>query len=500
MRAWFRFRCGVSPRPRGSSHVREQQPERQSVLQLPATDGGTDRSAAGWSPYKTGPGTRRVLGAPTGGGLTGQLDPCEHVSLHNAMAGWVFDAPPDTTIANYSLPPIRCDRPWQPGWPRSRHLAVSRCRLLGRQKSPSRYAQITCLRLSSCFTLGNPAFPLAPANLFERSDLRILRVFLVNQCDGGRVCADPASGRTSRSGQRGLVSPTHRHRDSRVSRSAYVTSNGSNCRRRASGHIRRGGPRRRHSQSWACVVADGQILQERPSQPVPSASHASVSDARTVPLVARTNDRVGHDPHRERTPRVPGGVDRRRGKPRIIRTGAVEVQNRGVRTGWGQASSQSWTHGCRVVGACAGPRASWATADTRSSPDGSRPNLMWLSSGAALDVSATTGRPGSRARVIGQVVTAGDGVFTFAPRRAARDESVSITALTHWTPRHPRSASGGADPGGPSFSVVAQARQSSRHDSLSGEAAWRGGARRDAGRDLRPRGCDVRGFRRDGKG
>ena len=34
--------------------------------------------------------------------------------------------------------------------------------------SPSRYAQITCLRDSSCFAVGNPAFPLAPANLLER--------------------------------------------------------------------------------------------------------------------------------------------------------------------------------------------------------------------------------------------------------------------------------------------------------------------------------------------
>lgn len=51
--------------------------------------------------------------------------------------------------------------------------------------------------------------------------------------------------------------------------------------------------------------------------------------------------------------------------------------------------------------------------------------------GAALDVSATTGRPGSRARVIGQVVTDGNGAFTYAPKAgSSRRITVSYRAYT----------------------------------------------------------------------
>ena len=109
---------------------------------------------------------------------------CEHVCATTPWLGWVFDAPPDTTIENYSLLPIRCDGPWRA---RMGTVATSGSTTMlptGRARRLLATHRSRAFGMSTCFVLGNPAFPLAPANLFERSDLRILRVFLVNQCDG----------------------------------------------------------------------------------------------------------------------------------------------------------------------------------------------------------------------------------------------------------------------------------------------------------------------------
>ena len=63
---------------------------------------GQPVASGGWSPYVTGNGTTTSSGCAIGGGLTGRLDPASTV-LRNSVAGWVFDAAPDTTIENYSL-------------------------------------------------------------------------------------------------------------------------------------------------------------------------------------------------------------------------------------------------------------------------------------------------------------------------------------------------------------------------------------------------------------
>ena len=109
----------------------------------------------------------------------------------------------------------------------------------------------------------------------------------------------------------------------------------------------------------------------------------------------------------------------------------IEVRNRGVPNGAGAtqfAKLDAWLASRGTARRTAGVVSYGRTRSITgrlSTPDGA-PIV-----GAALDVSATTGRPGSRAKVIGQVVTDGNGAFSSRPRAgSSRRISVSYRAYT----------------------------------------------------------------------
>jgi hypothetical protein len=109
----------------------------------------------------------------------------------------------------------------------------------------------------------------------------------------------------------------------------------------------------------------------------------------------------------------------------------VDVRNRGVPNGAGAsqfATIESWFASRRSVRRTAsvvGYGKTRAIAGRLTNEHG-----VGIA-GASLDVAATTGRPGSRARVMGQVVTASDGAFTYTPRAgSSRRISVNYRAYT----------------------------------------------------------------------
>jgi hypothetical protein len=119
------------------------------------------------------------------------------------------------------------------------------------------------------------------------------------------------------------------------------------------------------------------------------------------------------------------------GNRTLSTTVEIEVRNRGVPNGAGAtqfARLDAWLKARGSARRTAGvvPYGRTRTIIGRlATPEGA-PIV-----GAALDVSATTGRPGSRARVIGQVVTDGDGTFTYTPKAgSSRRISASYRAYT----------------------------------------------------------------------
>ncbi len=382
-------------------------------------------AAAGWTPYKTGPGTTSD-GCATGGGLTAQLDPASRVS-QNDMAGWVFDAPPDTTIANYSLHRSGTTAPSGPdGY--GRDIWLYHDAALWEGSSPSRYAQITCLRVSFCLALGNPAFPLSPANLYERSDLRILRVFLVTQCDGA-ACAPTGEGShvTIWAARVGLSDPSA----PRFTREpvGLVTSTGTTVdgeRPVTFAAEDRGG-----GIASVGFVVDGQMLQERPSQSGPSTCTRPFRTPAPCPLTLERTMTLDTTVISNGRHTVQVALTDAAGNRTLSAAVEVEVRNRGVPNGAGAsqfATVESWFASRRSVRRTA----SVVSYGKTRAIAGRLTNEHGVGiGGASLDVAATTGRPGSRARVIGQVVTAADGAFSYMPRAgSSRRISVNYRAYT----------------------------------------------------------------------
>ena len=125
------------------------------------------------------------------------------------------------------------------------------------------------------------------------------------------------------------------------------------------------------------------------------------------------------------------GADRCRWKPDLVGSGREWKSGTAVcRTGPERVSSRNSTPGFRSRHRAAncGRRGVWAhTVDHRrlSTPEGGTDRRC------CAGRVATTGRPGSRAKVIGQVVTDGNGAFNFSPKAgSSRRITVSYRAYT----------------------------------------------------------------------
>ena len=178
-------------------------------------------------------------------------------------------------------------------------------------------------------------------------------------------------------------------------------------------------------------VIDGQLTQEQPSQPVPSACRRPYVTSTPCPLVLDRT--LGFD-----TTQISNGTHSIQvaltdvaGIRTLSAPVDVEVRNRGVPNGAGAnefARVDAWlaTKGSARRSAGVVPYGRTRSIIGRLTTAEGAPIV-----GAALDVSATTGRPGSRARIIGQVVTDGNGAFTFTPKAgSSRRITVSYRAYT----------------------------------------------------------------------
>jgi hypothetical protein len=144
--------------------------------------------ADGWSPA-------RQLGAyvsnacSSAGGLYAAIDPAASLPFAERV-GWVFDAPVDTSINNYTLyrtstiveTPAAVVDTWL--W----HNAPVDD--LGHEG----YLQAACARVLSCSGWGNEANAMAPANRIDRSGLDIRRLIYADRCSTTPACGAAAAG------------------------------------------------------------------------------------------------------------------------------------------------------------------------------------------------------------------------------------------------------------------------------------------------------------------
>jgi hypothetical protein len=131
--------------------------------------------ADGWAPYTAISGGSASIGCGPGGGLTAWLDPSAAV-YNLAQAGWVFESPPDTTIEEYTLYRTSVVER-AAGEERGRGAWLYHDAPTWEGASPSRYAQTACIASFGCSGQGDASTPLAAENLYQKSNLRILRLF-----------------------------------------------------------------------------------------------------------------------------------------------------------------------------------------------------------------------------------------------------------------------------------------------------------------------------------
>ena len=201
---------------------------------------GTQIAADGWRPLTTSSGSGASTGCGGNGGLSAWLDPYTDVPA-SQTAGWVFDAPANTTIESYTLH-------------RSATMTQAENEEYGRvlwffhdapiyDGTPSVYAQDACAAKAGCTGRGVPSQPLSSANAFGLSGQRVLRLIYIARCEGVTPCRAATSNFTIWASRIGLSDP-HVPRFVREPSRRACGSGGGN-RRRAVRQLRCGGSRRR---------------------------------------------------------------------------------------------------------------------------------------------------------------------------------------------------------------------------------------------------------------
>ena len=420
------------------------------------------------------------------------------------MAGWQFEAPQAHDHRRgiaFTAPDLR---PTAPGEYEARDLwffhdapldRAEPCRAL---RLPS--LQCTAARKSARFirlrrrTYSNARAPSASP------------VLCVPLRRGAYECRPAASSSVSASGHHGSGSTTHTLRGSHARRQArlrirgrWSTANGPSASQLT---ILGAGSHR------SAFIVDGQTMDDVTSAAGPQAPAVDrIVACVPCPLVARPHAGVRHDAHRERGAHGAGGVDRCRRKPHGVVSGQRRSQEpRSAERG----RRESVREARRLAGESRAPRgeprASSRMGARGRSPAGCRPRDGAPIVGAALDVSATTGRPGSRAKVIGQVVTDGNGAFNFSPKAgSSRRITVSYRAYTLDSAASAMSDVVATNPCRRAAHRLAQARQPARSHQIHRTTARRARPRGHAGGHLRAgrivgRGFPLRTVRADSRG
>jgi hypothetical protein len=189
------------------------------------SDGTRTQSVDGWTPWSVY-GTREVNVCAGSGGLFAAFDSTQ-AHAAGELAGWVFDAPRDTSINNYTLYRSSVVETMASGaefqtW----HYHDAPVDIFDPQP-PSRYVQEACVTLAHCFGLGDDSTPLAPVNRFEQAGLNVRRVIYAVRCSAGTAC-EPGGTRAhvnlwaTRIGLSDLFAPTF----SRVPAGSLVDATG----------------------------------------------------------------------------------------------------------------------------------------------------------------------------------------------------------------------------------------------------------------------------------
>jgi hypothetical protein len=387
--------------------------------------GGKLVGADGWTPHTLWNGAQTSNDCATGGGLTGALRPDITVPV-DAQSGWVFNAPADTMIEYYILHRTS-DITRAPNDDRGRGVWLYHDAPLWDGNSPSPTAKAACLVFFGCTGQGDSRDPFAAANVYAEPAARILRLFLVAQCMGLLECLPAHSSVTIWAAQVGLSdlsAPRFTQEPSGALVDAKTVIEGERALTFAAED--RGG-----GIASVAFVVDGQALRQDNAQVPPATCRRPYTYAVPCPLRLERTMRLDTTGIANGSHSLQLMLTDVAGNRTLSHPVQIEVRNRGVPNG--AAASQfarldAWlkSRGTarRTTGVVPFGRTR-AIAGRLATPEGA-PIV-----GAALDVSATTGRPGSRARVIGQVVTDGNGAFSYTPKAASsRRISISYRAYT----------------------------------------------------------------------
>jgi hypothetical protein len=370
---------------------------------------GTPIPAAGWHPLLS------VGNAPgldfddcgRGGSLTAALDPRIRVAV-GARNGWEFEAPRDTEIVAYTL--------YRSGLNRGNRAPMIFNDAPILDPPAQRFAQEGCV--AACGQLGDRRYPLAPVNRFERAGIQIRRVLVVSQCSDfgntGPCAADP---------------PDDPHVAVHASRIALSDSSAPAFREAPSGALLDGaGPiEGRQAASFAAedrggglatvsVVVDGQVVGEQPADINSADCRQPYLRPVPCPLVAKGTVELDTAAVANGVHQIALAIKDAGGNCTLSEPVAVTVRNPGAPNG-GHASRfarlEAWfqTKSTRHRTAATVSYGRTRAITGRLSDENGVPI-----SDAVLDISATTGRPGSTVKPLGQVATDAKGRFRYLPR------------------------------------------------------------------------------------